>query len=115
MIQLRRAHFTNFRLLKDIEIEFSTSFDQPLTVIRAENDTGKTTLLNALGWALFGDDALPGSRSSFRLHPIDWQIEADGPVVPIKVVIEFAALDEETESEVVFELERSAEERLVGG
>lgn len=114
MIQLRRAHFTNFRLLRDIEIEFSTSFDQPLTVIRAENDTGKTTLLNALGWAMFGDEALPGGRSAFRLHPIDWNIESDGPVVPIKVVIEFAALDEETDTEVVFELERSAEERLVG-
>ena len=64
MIQLRRAEFTNFRLLRDVTIEFATTFDQPLTVIRAENDTGKTTLLNALGWALFGDEALPGNRSS---------------------------------------------------
>lgn len=114
MIQLRRAHFTNFRLLRDIAIEFSTSFDHPLTVIRAENDTGKTTLLNALGWALFGDDALPGNRSSFRLHPIDWDSEIDGSSVPVKVLIEFAAVDEETETEVVYELERSTVERLVG-
>lgn len=114
MIQLRRAHFTNFRLLRDVAIEFATSFEQPLTVIRAENDTGKTTLLNALGWALFGDDALPGNRSTFRLHPIDWDPSVDGATVPIKVLIEFAALDEETGSEVVFELERSADERLVG-
>lgn len=115
MIQLRRARFTNFRLLRDVEVEFSTSPEQPLTVIRAENDTGKTTLLNALGWGLFGDDALPGSRSALRLHPIDWDAAADGPSVRIEVMIEFAARDEDTGTEVVFELERSAEERLVGG
>lgn len=114
MIQLRRAQFTNFRLLRDITIEFSTSLDHPLTVIRAENDTGKTTLLNALGWALFGDDALPGNRSSFRLHPIDWDSEVDGSSVGVKVLIEFAAVDEETDTEIVYELERSTEERLVG-
>jgi DNA sulfur modification protein DndD len=114
VIQLRRAKFTNFRLLRDVAIEFSTSFEKPLTVIRAENDTGKTTLLNALGWALFGDDALPASRSSYRLHPIDWTSTVDGWTVPVKVFVEFAALDEETDSQVIFELERSTEERLVG-
>lgn len=114
MIQLRRARFQNFRLLRDVEIEFSTEFEKPLTVVRAENDTGKTTLLNALTWALFGDEHLPGSRSAFRLHPIDWDADADGASVPIKVTIEFAAVDEDTDSEVLFELERSATERLVG-
>lgn len=114
MIQLRRARFTNFRLLRDVEIEFSTSPEQPLTVVRAENDTGKTTLLNALSWGLFGDEALPGSRSALRLHPIDWDPTTDGPSARIEVMIEFAARDDETGSEVIFELERSAEERLVG-
>jgi DNA sulfur modification protein DndD len=114
MIQLRRARFTNFRLLRNVEIEFSASPDRPLTVIRAENDTGKTTLLNALSWALFGDEALPGSRSAHRLHPIDWDASTDGPSVRIEVMVEFAARDEENGSEVIFELERSTEERLVG-
>ena len=114
MIQLRRARFENFRLLREISIEFATSFDKPLTVIRAENDTGKTTLLSALSWALFGDAALPGSRSAYRLHPIDWRAETDGGTVPVKVMIEFAAVDEETGTEVLYELERSATERLVG-
>ncbi|MHB8288694.1 MAG: AAA family ATPase [Acidimicrobiales bacterium] len=114
MIQLRRATIENFRLLRDIELEFSTDFDRPLTIVRAENDTGKTTLLNALTWGLFGDDALPGPRSSFRLHPIDWNAEDDGVTVGIKVTIEFAVVDEETDNEVVYELERSASERLVG-
>lgn len=113
MIQLRRAHFSNFRLLRDVDIEFSTSFDAPLTVIRAENDTGKTTLLTALEWGLFGDDALPGKRSAYRLHPIDWSMKDDGPVALTKVTIEFAALDEESGTESIFELVRSCEERLI--
>src|ERR1035437_780858 len=102
MIQLRRAQFKNFRLLRDVEIEFSTDAAKPLTVVRAENDTGKTTLLHALRWCLFGDSALPGgSRAAFRLHPIDWNTADDGPNVLVVVSIEFAAVDEETNSEVI--------------
>jgi DNA sulfur modification protein DndD len=114
VIQIRRARFQNFRLLRDVELEFSTDFEKPVTVVRAENDTGKTTLLNGLTWALFGDSALPGSRTVFRLHPIDWDAAVDGAVVPIKVIVEFAAVDEETDSEVLYELERSSTDRLVG-
>ena len=115
MIQLRRAQFKNFRLLRDVEIEFSTDAAKPLTVVRAENDTGKTTLLHALRWCLFGDSALPGgSRAAFRLHPIDWNTANDGPNVLVVVSIEFAAIDEETNSEVIYELERSSQERLLG-
>jgi DNA sulfur modification protein DndD len=114
MIQIRRARFQNFRLLRDVELEFSTDSAKPLTVVRAENDTGKTTLLNGLTWALFGDSALPGARTAFRLHPIDWDAETNGAIVPIKVTVEFVAVDEETESEVLYELERSSTERLIG-
>lgn len=112
MIQLRRASFKNFRLLRDIDIEFSTDPSKPLTVVRAENDTGKTTLLNALNWGLFGDPALPGGRSSFRLHPIDWDTDNDDRDVKITVSIEFATSDEETGAEAIYELERSCTERL---
>lgn len=113
MIQLRRATFKNFRLLRDIVIEFATNPAKPLTVVRAENDTGKTTLLNALNWGLFGDLALPGGRSSFRLHPIDWDVNSDGRDVEISVNIEFTTLDEETGAESVYELERKCKEILV--
>lgn len=75
-MKLLRAHFTNFRLLRDLELEFAAGPDGGLTVIRAENDTGKTTLLTALQWAFYGDAALPGDAKAFRLHPID----ADGEV-----------------------------------
>ena len=42
-----------------------------MTVIRAANESGKTTLLTALQWGLFGDEALPDRGRDFRLSPID--------------------------------------------
>ena len=70
-MKILRARFHNFRILGDLEIEFSTQPDRNLTVIRAENASGKTTILTALQWGLFGHDALPGrGPREFRLHPI---------------------------------------------
>ncbi|KJF16152.1 AAA family ATPase [Acidithrix ferrooxidans] len=113
MIQIHAAHFHNFRLLRDVKVTFSRDPNKPLTVIRAENDTGKTTLLTGLTWALFGDKALPGDkRSSFRLHPIDWD-RTQSSTVKTRVEVTFAAVDEESGEEVVYEIERSSSESLI--
>ncbi|WP_337996929.1 AAA family ATPase [Oleispirillum naphthae] len=87
-MKLVRAEFQNFRLLRDLEINFSTDSERRLTVIRAANETGKTTILTALQWALYGDAALPGRGEDYRLHPIDWNI-AQGKRVPVTVSVEF--------------------------
>ena len=85
-MKLIYAVFTNFRLLRDLELDFSTDSERNLTVVRAENESGKTTILNALQWALYGDDALPGTDS--RLSPIDWDA-SDSKDIPISVQVEF--------------------------
>ena len=87
-MKLLRAKFQNFRLLKDLELEFSSDPDKTLTVVRAANESGKTTILHALQWALYGDDALPDRGEGFRLHPIDWGINDSRPV-PITATVEF--------------------------
>jgi DNA sulfur modification protein DndD len=87
-MKLLRAEFRNFRLLRDLELRFSGDPDRNLTVIRAANESGKTTILHALQWALYGDSALPGGGEGFRLHPIDWNAE-DGARVPITATVEF--------------------------
>lgn len=87
-MKLIRAEFENFRFLRDLNLEFSTDPARKLTVIRAANESGKTTLLHGLQWALYGDDALPGKGEDFRLHPIDWQA-TDGRRVPITATVEF--------------------------
>jgi len=85
-MKLLRARIENFRLLKEVEFEFATSATRNLTVIRAANESGKTTLLTALQWGLFGDDALPERGKSFRLSPLDASSgERATPTVSVEV------------------------------
>ena len=93
MIKLIRAEFENFRMLRDLHLQFSSEPDRNLTVIRAANESGKTTILHALQWALYGDTALPGEGQGFRLHPIDWAV-SDTQRVPITAKIEFEVTKE---------------------
>ena len=87
-MKLLHAEFQNFRLLRDLELDFSTDPNKPLTVVRAANESGKTTILHALQWALYGDTALPNKGRGFRLHPIDWDTR-QGKRVPITGTVEF--------------------------
>ena len=48
-------------------MEFSTDPEHPLTVIRAENGSGKTSLLYTVTWALFGAEGLPPEARKLRL------------------------------------------------
>lgn len=91
-MKFKKARFQNFRLLRSVEINFSVDPERRLTVIRAENETGKTTLLLGLQWALFGNDGL--NRRDLRLHPIYWA-EDDGPV-EITAELEFEHTYERT-------------------
>ena len=92
-MKFTKAIFKNFRLLRNLELDFSTDPYKRLTVFRAENESGKTTTLVALQWALFGDVALPAKGKEYRLHPIDWDHESSNRV-DIEVIIEFEHTDQ---------------------
>ena len=87
-MKLLYAEFQNFRLLRDLKMRFSDDPEHKLTVIRAANESGKTTILHALQWALYGDSALPDKGEGFRLHPIDWEVSSVKRV-PITATVEF--------------------------
>jgi len=87
-MKLIEAKFRNYRLLKDLVVPFSIDDERNLTIIRAANDTGKTTILTALQWGLFGDEGLPNKGVGYRMHPIDWNFDANG-IVDISVEIDF--------------------------
>ena len=91
-MKLISASFSNFRLLRDLDVEFSTDPEKNVTVIRAENETGKTTMLTAIQWALYGEDALPNKGAGFRLHPLDWNA-SENKRVPITVTVEFELIE----------------------
>ena len=87
-MKLKSAKFQNFRLLRDLKLDFSTDDNKNLTVIRASNESGKTTILNALQWALYGDEALPNKGKGHRLFPLGSEIP-DGRTIPISVQVVF--------------------------
>lgn len=86
MLQFHRARFSNFVVLRDVELQFSTDTQRSTTVVRAENGSGKTTCLRALEWTLYGDRALP-THGKYELQPLDWT-PADG-AVEVAAEVEF--------------------------
>ena len=64
-MKLVSAHIKNFKLLKSVNLAFSIDGARPLTVIRAENGSGKTSILYALRWAMYGAKGVP---TQYALH-----------------------------------------------
>ncbi len=114
-MKLLRAEFQNFRLLRDLELKFASSQDKRLTVIRAANESGKTTILHGLQWALYGDAGLPGKGKEFRLHPIDWDA-SEGKSVQITATVDFelTTYHRQRETRRQYRLVRSASEEVDG-
>lgn len=90
-MRLIRAQVRNFKLLEDVELEFSTQLDRPLTVIRAENGSGKTSLLYAFQWAFHGMTGLPDSARKLRLTS---KATPSGKTTTVSVTIWFEVEDE---------------------
>lgn len=84
-MKLKSARIRNFKLLRDVTLEFSDDQQHPLTVIRAENGSGKTSTLVALRWALYGQDGL--DDPSMRLSPTTWP---DGTECEVSVQLDFS-------------------------
>jgi DNA sulfur modification protein DndD len=105
-VRLVHAHVENFKLLKDVKLDFSTEAQHPLTVVRAENGSGKTSLLYALLWAFYGDAGLPKEAAGLRLGPA--YIPA-GDSIDVRVMIEFVHTDD-AEIESKYRLVRSVRE-----
>jgi DNA sulfur modification protein DndD len=93
-MKLIRAKFTNFRLLKNIELDFSTDCIKKLTVIRAANETGKTTTLTALIWALYGSKSVNRKNGFYSATALDSNGSGE---IDIEVEVEF--LTEEVKDE----------------
>ena len=85
-MRLHRVEIQNFKLLEDIRLEFSTDPQKPLTLIRAENGSGKTSLLAAMLWAFYGRPGLPSHASDLRLAST---ATATGQPIDVSVMVEF--------------------------
>ena len=103
-MRLVSAHIKNFKLLKSVNLDFSIDAARPLTVIRAENGSGKTSILYALRWAMYGAKGVPtGMRLTAATSP-------PGQPVTVQVRVEFATTEPYTGEELRYRLIRSCEE-----
>jgi len=55
-MQLDYVHMKNFRQYLDAKVEFARSPTKNFTVIQGANGAGKTNLVNAITWCLFGEE-----------------------------------------------------------
>ena len=106
-MRLISAHIRNFKLLEDVELDFSTDPDRPCTIIRAENGAGKTSLLYALLWSFYGSEGLPKDARGLRLTSTASEIDIP---VSIQVRIEFEHFDEPAGVHTRYRLIRSVTE-----
>ena len=93
-MRLSRVAIENFKLLEDVKLEFSTDAARPLTVIRAENGSGKTSVLYALLWAFYGMAGLPEFARDLRLTS---SARPAGIPVHVSVMVEFEHTDDNAE------------------
>ncbi len=85
MIRFDSIRVVNFALYTDVALHFSQDPDRPLTLIRGQNESGKTTLMRAFLWALFGQTALP--RIPDARHPVRpvWAKPGESPRTRVEV------------------------------
>ena len=77
-MKLHRLQLQNFRQHADSVIAFDTG----LTGIIGTNGSGKTTVLEAIAWALYGNSATRGTRDSIRFSRA-------APRSPVRVELDF--------------------------
>src|SRR5438876_659356 len=63
-MQLLRLRLVNFRQHADTELEFGPG----ITGIIGPNGSGKTSILEAIAWALYGVQAVRGDKDAIRLR-----------------------------------------------
>ncbi len=104
-MRLIKVQIENFRILKKLVLDFSLDASRNLTVIRAANESGKTTCKTAILWGLFGDKALPQKGKKFPLVPSDLADSENR--VEVVVEIEFESEQPMAMGKGVYELKKN--------
>jgi len=77
-VKIHRLRMVNFRQHAHTEM----NFDRGITAIIGPNGSGKTTVLEAIAWALYGQPAIRGQRDGIRFL-------GAGPRAAVEVELEF--------------------------
>ena len=55
-MRIEEIKIQNFRQYENVKIEFPDIYDKDIHIVIGSNGTGKTTLLNAINWCLYGEE-----------------------------------------------------------
>ena len=92
MVTLRRLKIKGFRaFIEDKEF----IFDNPMILLFGDNGTGKSSILNAIEWCLFGNECI-GAKSGIR-ERIDWEIPNRILGSSADIIVELEIEDESTQ------------------
>ena len=93
-MKLYKLTLNNFyRYYGEQKIVFSTEKDKNITVLRGENGTGKTTLLNAFYWVMYGDVIKPLTiQSSATVQLILTLVKEEHPLNAEDIFFNFAPI-----------------------
>lgn len=111
MIRFRSLQLQNFHLARDLTVPFSTDTSRPLTLIRAEPGTGKTTVFRAFRWVLYDEEGLPNAGKGYPLGSMAHNTDRDGPEISVSATLEFE-VDEGPGEPTVYRLRRFAKEQV---
>lgn len=97
-VRFSSINIKNYRQYRSLELKFAKA-DHDLQVIIGDNGTGKTNLLNAFTWCLYGTEPHLGSSDKYKGEPklnkdaISDALQSDNGVVTIEVTIEIETGD----------------------
>lgn len=95
MMDIDYIHMINFRQYLDVKIEFARLRSKNFTVIQGANGAGKTNLLNAVTWCLFGKELHVDSKyEGLPLVNTTTLEESDDTLFEVKVEIQFVQSDD---------------------
>ena len=87
---LRRIFIRNYRQFRNVEIEFDNYEDKKISMIYGSNGTGKTNLLNAIRWCLYGTENHDYRDSSLGIcNKKTENLALIGDTIEVRVGLEF--------------------------
>lgn len=90
-MRFEKIEITNYRQYESIILDFPKEKESDLHIVVASNGIGKTNLLNAIDWCLYGEETHLGDKSESlsicNLEAIDRAKAFNEPVVEVSVTI----------------------------
>lgn len=96
-MKIKAITLENFRQYRDFRIEFDhSSKDKNVTVVRAKNSTGKTTLAQSILWCFYGDDMVDLDLTDQLLNKYEEQEAKEYDKNEVQYSVEIEILDHAT-------------------